>query len=500
MALARKKKSDTRPPLRARHPSGDLVRRVPRKLTPRDGAGMTPGARLQTAIELLMEIDSARGAADDIVGGYFRSHRFAGAKDRAAISEHIYAVLRHRAALDWWLAELGADITSSTSEYRARRRLFVALLLVQGWRYDDIKEACDGDRFRPPALDATELRVMRELLDVALDSPKMPDPVRYNYPAWLDATFRSLFGPDLGKEMAALERGASLDLRANLLKGSRAQALAALKSEGIEAEATPLAPNGLRVKGRIPLSTLACFKEGLIEVQDEGSQIAAALAAVKPGMRVVDFCAGAGGKTLALAADMGNKGHLIACDISATRLERSAQRLRRAGVSNVERRALTSERDKWVKRHAQSFDRVFVDAPCTGTGTWRRNPDAKWRLTPNDIDELTVLQASILESAARLVKKNGRVIYATCSLLPAENTGQITSFLARHPDFRLVPIDRVWAEAIGGDCPVDGDTLRLTPARHGTDGFFAAVLERCADAAPESETSLAETAGEDAAG
>ena len=446
---------------------------------------MTPGARLQTAIELLMEIDGARGAADDIVGGYFRSHRFAGAKDRAAISEHIYAVLRRRAALDWWLAELGADIASCTAEYRARRRLFAALLLVQGWRLDDIKAECDGDRFRPVTLDATEMRVLRELINQPLAHGKMPDPVRYNYPAWLDGTFRSIFGPDLGREMTALEEGASLDLRANTLKATRAEALAALKSEGITAEPTPLAPNGIRVQGRIPLSTLACFKEGLIEVQDEGSQIAAAIAMARPGMRVVDFCAGAGGKTLALAADMANKGHLLACDISASRLERSAQRLRRAGVSNVERRALSSERDKWVKRHAQSYDRVFVDAPCTGTGTWRRNPDAKWRLTPQDLEELVGLQASILESAARLVKKTGRVIYATCSLLPPENTGQITAFLSRHPDFKLVAIDEVWREAIGGDCPVDGDTLRLTPARHGTDGFFVAVLERCADPAPE---------------
>ncbi len=493
MPVTRKKQDDKRPPLRARHPSGDPVRRTPRKLTPKDGAGMTPGARLQTAIELLAQIDGARGAADDIVGGYFRGHRFAGAKDRAAISEHIYAVLRHRAALDWWLAELGADIATATPEYRARRRLFTALMLVQGWRLDDIKEHCDGDRFRPPSFDATEQRVLRALIGRTLEHPEMPDPVRFNYPAWLDATFQAVFGADLRREMTALQAGAALDLRANRLKGTREQALAALKSEGIEAEPTPLAPNGLRVHGRIPLSSLACFKEGLIEVQDEGSQIAAALAAVKPGMRVVDFCAGAGGKTLALAADMANRGHLIACDISGARLERSAQRLRRAGVSNVERRALTSERDKWVKRHAESFDRVFVDAPCTGTGTWRRNPDAKWRLTPTDIEELTVLQASILDSAARLAKTGGRVIYATCSLLPAENAELVAGFLARHPEFRLVPVAQAWEEAIGGTCPVEGETLRLTPARHGTDGFFAAVLERQAKSTPEPDEAAAET-------
>jgi 16S rRNA (cytosine967-C5)-methyltransferase len=234
----------------------------------------------------------------------------------------------------------------------------------------------------------------------------------------------------------------------------------------------------LRVFARIPLSTLDVFRDGLIEVQDEGSQIAAQLADARPGMRVVDFCAGAGGKTLALAGSMANRGHLVACDISERRLERAAQRLRRAGVSIVQRVPLSSERDKWVKRHTQSFDRVFVDAPCTGTGTWRRNPDAKWRLRPEDLTELTALQAEILDSAARLTKPGGRLIYVTCSLLREENEAQIESFIAGHEDFSLLPIGHVWSETIGGQPPVQGDMLRLTPARHGTDGFFVAVLSR----------------------
>jgi 16S rRNA (cytosine967-C5)-methyltransferase len=201
-------------------------------------------------------------------------------------------------------------------------------------------------------------------------------------------------------------------------------------------------------------------------------------------MRVVDFCAGAGGKTLALAGNMANRGHLVACDVSERRLERATQRLRRAGVSIVQRVPLSSERDKWVKRHAQSFDRVFVDAPCTGTGTWRRNPDAKWRLRPEDLSELTVLQAEILDSAARLTKPGGRVIYVTCSLLREENEAQVERFLAAHGDFTLRPIGAVWAETIGGEPPAAGDMLRLTPARHGTDGFFVAVMERQAVTTP----------------
>ena len=203
----------------------------------------------------------------------------------------------------------------------------------------------------------------------------------------------------------------------------------------------------------MPLGSLAAFKEGLVEVQDESSQIAALLADARPGMRVVDFCAGAGGKTLALAAGMANRGKLVACEVSARRLERSTRRLRRAGVGNVERRSLTGERDKWVKRHKQSFDRVFVDVPCLGTGTWRRNPDAKWRTRPEDLAELVERQQQILRSAARLVRPGGRLVYATCSLLREEDEAQAEAFLATEPEFSVLPVARAWEATIGGDCP-----------------------------------------------
>jgi len=234
----------------------------------------------------------------------------------------------------------------------------------------------------------------------------------------------------------------------------------------------------LRLAGRVPLSGLAAFKEGLVEVQDEGSQIAALLADARPGMRVVDFCAGAGGKTLALAASMANRGKLVACDVSVRRLERAARRLRRAGVSNAERRALTGERDKWVKHHAGGFDRVFVDVPCLGTGTWRRNPDAKWRTTPQDLAELVLRQQQILASAARLVRPSGRLVYATCSLLREEDEAQAEAFLATTPEFSVVPVARVWQETIGGTSPGGERYLRLTPTQHVTDGFFVAIFER----------------------
>jgi 16S rRNA (cytosine967-C5)-methyltransferase len=455
---------------------------------------MTPGARVQSAIELLAEIARASAAADDVVGGYFRKHRFIGSKDRAAISEHIYAVLRRRGELDWWIGREGEGLPLD-----ARTRLLAALLLVEGWRPDAVRRACDGDRFRPQPLNEAEEQLLDRLSRAELGHRDMPVWVQGNFPEWLEPHLAATFGADLAAETAALNGSAPLDLRVNALKSNRADARAALAAEGIEAVPTPFSPAGLRVFKRIPLATLETFKSGRIEVQDEGSQLAALLAMARPGMRVVDFCAGAGGKTLALAAGMGNKGHLIACDISARRLERSGQRLRRAGVSNVERRELSSERDKWVKHHAESFDRVFVDAPCTGTGTWRRNPDAKWRLTPTDLAELTALQASILDSAQRLVRPGGRLIYATCSVLPPENDGQITQFLATHAEFRLVPIGGVWRAALSFPCPVDRETLQLTPARHGTDGFFVAVLERREVEAPAETAAIDPATAEDAA-
>src|SRR5260221_1911342 len=435
---------------------------------------MTPGARIQAAIELLEAIAAGRGAADDIVGNYFRRHRFAGVKDRGAISEHIYAVLRQRAVLDWWLERLGR----ATLATDARRRLLAALVLVQGWAPPQIERACDGDRFRPERLAQAERAVIAALVDQSLEHPAMPDDVRWNYTAWLDPYLRRVFGDTLGREMAALNGPAALDLRVNLLKGDRLGAKIALEGEGVKAEESRYSPYGSRVFERIPLATLESFKSGRIEVQDEGSQLAALLADARPGMRVVDFCAGAGGKTLAIAPAMNNRGPLIACDVSPKRLERATERLRRAGISIVQRRHLTGERDKWVKRHAGSFDRVFIDAPCTGTGTWRRNPDAKWRLAENDIAELTVLQNSIIESAARLVAPGGRLIYATCSFLREENEAQIERFLAAAPQFSQLPDSGVLRTTIGGKPPSAGDVLRLTPARHGTDGFFVAICER----------------------
>jgi 16S rRNA (cytosine967-C5)-methyltransferase len=444
---------------------------------------LTPGAQVAAAIDILGEIATAARPADDAAADYFRRRRYIGAKDRARIAAHVYAVLRHRAALDWWIVRAG----QGALEIAARSRVLTGLVLAEGWRPEAVAACCDGERFRPARLSAVELNLVDSLGTRTLRHPQMPRWVANDVPEWLEPCLDRVFGAGLEREMAALNAPAPTDLRVNLLKANRETVRLALAAEGVRAEPTPWSPLGLRLAERAPLSGLQAFKDGLFDVQDEGSQLAALLAGVRPGMRVVDFCAGAGGKTLALAAGMANRGKLVACDVSARRLERAARRLRRAGVGNVERRVLSSERDKWVKRHAGGFDRVFVDVPCLGTGTWRRNPDAKWRARPEDLAELVERQQQILRSAARLVRPGGRLVYATCSLLHEEDAAQAEAFLAASPDFALLPAARAWEETIGGASPGGEDYLFLTPARHGTDGFFVALFERCA-AAPTPET------------
>ena len=442
---------------------------------------MTPGAQVAAAIDILGEIATAARPADDAAADYFRRRRYIGAKDRAQIAGHVYAVLRHRAALDWWIARAGRGALETV----ARSRVLAGLVLAEGWRPESVAACCDGERFRPARLSPAESNLVDSLVSRTLRHPQMPRWVANDVPEWLEPGLDRVFGAGLEREMAALNAPAPTDLRINLLKADRNTVRLALAADGVTTEPTPWSPLGLRLAERAPLSGLQAFKDGLFDVQDEGSQLAALLAGARPGMRVVDFCAGAGGKTLALAAGMANRGKLVACDVSARRLERAGLRLRRAGVGNVERRVLSSENDKWVKRHAGGFDLVFVDVPCLGTGTWRRNPDAKWRSQPEDLAELILLQQQILRSAARLVRAGGRLVYATCSLLREEDAAQAEAFLAASPDFALLPAARAWAETIGRTSPGGEDYLFLTPARHGTDGFFVAIFERKPAMAPD---------------
>ena len=353
--------------------------------------------------------------------------------------------------------------------------LVAASLLLEGWSLSGVSQAFSGGQFGPTHLTEAETNALRGIETHTLSHPEMPDAVRLEVPDWILPLLQARFGDALVLEMDAMGLPAPLDLRVNLLKATREGVKMALAGEGITAEPMPLSPWGLRVEGRRPVTAGPAFQTGIVEIQDEGSQVLAALVDARPQMRVADWCAGAGGKTLALAMTMENQGHIAACDVSAPRLEGAVRRLRRAGVHNVERH-LVEAGDKWAKRRAGTFDRVLVDAPCTGTGTWRRNPDARLRLRQLDLDELRVKQAAILAAASRLVRKGGRLIYATCSLLDAENAEQVEAFLAAHPEFRLVPLAEAWPWPSPPPCP--GPYLALTPRLHGTDGFFGAVLER----------------------
>lgn len=440
---------------------------------------MTPAARIQAAIDLLNEIDAAAVPADWVMAAYMRERRYIGAKDRRAIGDLVYTVLRRRARLGWWLAGAGAG----GGPDGWRRAVIAALVMAHERALEEIDSLFDGAPHHPAPLSPLERAAARALSGRPLDHSAQPPCVRGELPEWLMPAFAEAFGPRLDAELAALTREAPLDLRVNTLKAGRTAARAALAEAGIATEPTPLSPLGLRVTGRRALTGTRAFEDGLIEVQDEGSQVIALLTDARPGMTVADVCAGAGGKTLALAAAMENRGRLVALDVQQKRLDRAARRLRRAGVGIVERRRLRG--DSWLTSNARRFDRVLVDAPCSGSGAWRRNPDARWRLTRKRLEAYHAAQAEVLARAARLVRPGGRLVYATCSLLPSENERQVEAFLARRPEFAPLPAGRVWAEALGAGMapppepsPFRDGRLVLTPGRHGTDGFFAAVLGR----------------------
>ena len=434
---------------------------------------MIPAARLQATLDLMSEVESAPRPVDAVTSGWFRTRRHFDDKDRGAVLELLYALLRHRARLGWWLARHGRDDTP-------RNRLLAWLVLAEGKTPEQTRRLFGGAKFAPAALTDHEYALVVKLQGASMVHPAMSDEVRLECPPWAVAPLRQRFGDAFAAELAALLTPPPLDLRVNPIKSTRETVLRELKDLGLRAEATRFAPCGIRVRERISLARLPGLKSGEIEIQDEGSQLVAMLLDARPGERVADFCAGAGGKTLAIAAQMNNKGRVVACDVNEARLKRCAERLRGAGLHNAETRLLASETDRWVKRHKGGFDRVLVDAPCTGTGTWRRNPDARWRAPEEKgLENLVALQVRILASAARLVKPGGRLVYATCSLLSEENEEQVAAFLAAHPAFSVVPLSQAAPYLTDSALP---DYLSLTPARHDTDGFFAAVLQRSAPA------------------
>ena len=431
---------------------------------------MTPAARLSAAIELIDTIDTQRVPAAKALKEWGTAHRYAGSGDRAAISGLVWDVLRRRTSSAWIMGEDSA-----------RARLLGMLRLERGMEVDTIASLCDGGRFAPAPLTAAER--------MALASRSLagaPAAVAGDYPEWLDGLLAQVFGDDRVAEACAMASRAPLDLRVNSLKATRDKVLGSIAHLG--AQPTPWSPLGLRIElgadARNPgIHAEEVFIKGAIEVQDEGSQLAALLSAARPGEQVIDLCAGAGGKTLALAAMMQGKGRLIATDHDKRQLAPIYERLSRAGVHNAEVRPPRGSGDPLADSGASS-DLVLIDAPCTGTGTWRRNPDAKWRMRPGALELRLKDQREVLDRAATLVKPGGRIAYVTCSILVPENGAQILDFIARHPEFEVVsPLQTAavlgeTAEAFAGAALKSAEGWLMTPRRTGTDGFFVSVVKR----------------------
>jgi 16S rRNA (cytosine967-C5)-methyltransferase len=418
---------------------------------------MHPNALLELCAELIAAVNKLDAPADATVSAYFRQHKNLGQRERASLAETVYALLRERLKFQ--------NLAQSGSGPLARR------LAILAWR--------GSASFLQGALSPAEQHWLQQVQAIAPESlaPKL----RHNMPDWLAEPLMARLGEAEFWPLAqALNEAAPLDLRVNTLKLKREEAQAQLAESGIPSVPTPYSPLGLRVEGKPALNKLALFTNGSIEVQDEGSQLLALLLAPKRGEMVVDFCAGAGGKTLALGAAMRNTGRLYAFDVSGHRLDALKPRLARSGLSNVYPAQIAHERDERIKRLAGKIDRVLVDAPCSGLGTLRRNPDLKWRQSPQAVRELQDKQRAILASAARLVKPGGRLVYATCSLLEAENEVISGEFATAHPDFEPLAADEALAKA-QVDRPaelVENGALRLWPHRHATDGFYAVAWER----------------------
>lgn len=423
---------------------------------------MSPRDLIDASSALLANVLMFEHPADAVVSRFLREQRL-GSRERSTLAETVYAVLRRKN-----LYEFLAKSAPKGSGAPVRR---MALLAWAGSR-----------DFLGSALHAAEKDWLHNCDAVIRSGHGLLDLHRHNLPEWLAQALKSQLGEQFWPLVKSLEQGAGLDVRVNIFKQKRDAARILLAKNAIKSVATDFSPWGLRIEGKPALQTLEVFKSGDIEVQDEGSQLLALMLDAKRGEMVVDFCAGAGGKTLAIGAMMKNTGRLYAFDVSAHRLDALKPRLARSGLSNVHPAALVHERDERIKRLAGKIDRVLVDAPCSGMGTLRRNPDLKWRQTPRDIEELTAKQAAILGSASRLLKPGGRLVYATCSLLHEENEAIAEAFSAAHPQFTLLPAADVLAQLKVPQpahlCTPDARYLRLWPHVHQTDGFYAAVWQR----------------------
>jgi 16S rRNA (cytosine967-C5)-methyltransferase len=434
---------------------------------------MIPSARLSAAIEVFAEVEARRRPATDALKDWGLSHRFAGSGDRAAIAGLVYDALRRKSSATWLMGEASPRAT-----------LLGMLRRERGLDAEAIAALCNGSRYAPSPLTQEETAA---LATSALT--RAPAYVEGDYPEWLDSHLQRVFGDERAAEGAALASRAPLDLRINTLAAERDQALA--KLQHLNAAPTRWSPIGLRLRLAAEAKSPAIhaepiFLKGQIEIQDEGSQLAALLADAKPGEQVVDLCAGAGGKTLALAAAMDNRGQIYATDLDKRRLAPIHARLERAGARNVQVRTPTGRGvgSDVLADLAGRADLVMIDAPCTGTGAWRRNPDAKWRIRPGALAERIKEQQAALERAVILAKPSARIAYVTCSVLAEENNDQVGAFLIRHPDFSVekpAEVMKVLGERaylFARAVLISDEGLLMTPRRTDTDGFFVSVLRR----------------------
>ena len=426
---------------------------------------MREGAQVQLALDL-WEAYTYDEPADQYIHKSLKENRFMGSKDRRKVRDLFFHLVRRETFLRDKLESLN-QINPIPEGHNLSRLMYLIDLKERGFE-GMVNRIFTGEGYDPKPLTDFE----NSLFDIENIPSLTPHGALSLSPFWYEK-LREEFGEYIGIEAEAFAKEAPLDLRVNTLKMSRGDALLMLRRHGYELSQTAFSPYGMRMRseGRVDLNEF--ILKGDIEPQDEGSQIIAMMVDARPGMRVLDYCAGAGGKTLSLAMHMENKGTLIASDISKVRLERSAERLKRLGIHNCT--TLMAD-GKWRKKHNTQFDRVLVDAPCSGSGTWRRNPDLMLRTDETDIEELVEKQRSILSEVAPLVKPGGRLIYATCSLIHDENDDQVHWFLEQHPDFRLIPLTRIWE--LSTPAPSEEDMWHLTNSQHHTDGFFMACLER----------------------
>lgn len=468
---------------------------------------MKPASRIQATIDILEREQNSRVPLDSVVGDYMRVRRYIGSKDRSEVAERIFAITRAHARLVWWLERMDAPDTPRT-------RVLFWLVLSEKCDEKRLKDLFDGSKYAPETLSEQEEQWTKALIGKPFDDPDMPESVQVECPPLYEDKIRAYFGEDFATEMKAMQDPATLDLRVNTFLAEKEKVKAYLEADGVKTTETPYSPWGLRCEGKAFLSRTKAFSKGWIEIQDEGSQLIAHVCDALPGMQVLDYCAGAGGKTLALAAAMQRKGRIVAMDLDEKRLMKGRERYKKAQLADIiEVRPLSEDRHrKWLKRQKESFDLVLLDVPCTGTGTWRRNPDMRWRTYGPSLEELVPMQAEIMDKVVHTLKPGGRLVYATCSLLPDENEEQVAAFLERHPNFEIIPVSlshrkeacaenneesysqtNLSSDKARGvtrsqtyasdDVTQSGDKLgrlymRLTPHRHSTDGFFAAILQK----------------------